>query len=252
MSSPLLKDISLLRTVELKPAKPMTVTAAASIDRRALIGTYNRLGGLMDAVSAQIKVETAAVLALWTVESSGRAQTPGEATLRFECNLLFQSWGAKNPAAYDLQFRHGGRNGQPGRPWENHQFREDPTGSFEDVHKGQASEHRALALGCRLAGDEVALKCASIGGPQIVMENAAMLGYATAQAMFDAFESGERAQVLAFFDYCARKPAPKRGDLIAYLAAKDWRKFAYYYNGPGQAEEYGAKIAAQYEKVPRG
>jgi hypothetical protein len=244
------KDDAALQTLALAPARPAAAAPGAGAELRALVATYNRLGGLMEALAAKLEVKTAAVLALWAVESSGKPQTPGAATLRLECHLLFENWGKQHAAEFDARFRFGGQAGQAGRAWENHQFRAVDADAWAPLHTGQANEYRAMETARALAGDEAALSSASIGGPQIVMNNAALIGYASARAMWDAFQQGERAQVLGFFDFCAHKRAPREGDLLGYLKARDWRQFARYYNGPGKAEEYGAKIAAQFARWP--
>jgi len=241
------KDREELLAAPLAPAVPLTAKPGWTAAQKALAGVYNRLGGLMDALAKEAQSDTAAVLALWYVESGGRAHKPGSAIIRFECNLLYSAWGAKNAAVYRRYFRHGGFEGASGKPWENHQFRTAETQPFRPVHASQASEYQALELAIRLAGETPALEAASIGGCQIVVCNYALIGYPSPRAMYDAFQADERAHVLGFFDFCARKSAPKQGDLLRYLQAKDWTKFAAYYNGAGNAAVYGGRIQTNYE-----
>lgn len=249
-ASGFLKDDPQLQTLALAPARAIVVERNWPASRRALAETYNRLGGLMGALATRLAIELAAVLAVWRVESGGRIHTPRNAIIRFENHLFFRLWGRNNLPLYDRHFRHGGHAGQPGQAWENHQYRENAEQPFMLVHSGrQDDEYRALRLAMRLAGENVALQCISIGGPQILISNHRNLGYATPRAMYEAFQSDERWHVLGFFDFCRTRPAPRPGDLIAYLRGQQWDLFARYYNGPGQVVVYGGKIGSAYEEA---
>ena len=200
----------------------------------------------MRAVARQVGIEPAAAMAVWHVESAGRAHTPGQALIRFENHLLFRRWGKNHQALYNQHFSHGGHHGGPGQPWEHHKFRDTPSGPFRTFHGNQALEYTVLELASRLAGRELALSCISIGGPQILISNHAMIGYPSGQAMYDAFQRSERWHVLGFFDFCRHRPAPRRGDMFVYLRGRNWRKFAQYYNGSGQIDLYGGRIGNAY------
>jgi hypothetical protein len=230
-----------LTGVDPRPRAPWPVGQQASSVQAALAALYNRIGGLMEKLGALTGVEVPAILAVFYVESGGRALTPGRALIRFEGNLLFSAWGAKNPGIYRPHFKHGGFEGWPGKPWENHQFRDDAAQAFQSVHRNQETEYAALSLATRLAGETTALSCISIGGCQILISNHGMLGYSTPREMYDAFQASESAHVLGFFDYCAQR------DLFRCLQAKRWTDFARYYNGPGNAPEYGKRIEASYQ-----
>ncbi len=71
-----------------------------------------------------------------------------------------------------------------------------------------------------------------------------MLGYASAAAMYHAFQSSENAHVLGFFDFCVHDAAPHNGDLLTYLRNQDFAAFAHYYNGGGAVEDYARKLAS--------
>lgn len=242
------KDLAALQSAPLAPAPPLSVRDDWPRGRRAFAATFNRLGGLMRAVARETGVEPPAVVAVWQVESGGAVHTPGRAILRFEAHLFYRAWGVSNENAYLERFRHGGLDGQPGQPWQNQQFRPDPEAPFQPIHGDQDSEYRALAIAAELAGDDKAYPCASIGGPQLLMDNWRMIGYEHCRAMHDAFQEGERAHVLGFFDFCRSKRAPRSGALLDYLRERRWRDFAHYYNGPGQADRYGALIRERYEE----
>src|SRR5207244_2571648 len=96
-----------------------------------------------------------------------------------------------------------------------------------------------LELAQKLAG-ETALRCISIGGSQILGDNYGLIGYQTPREMFDAFQAGERAHVLGFFDYCQLSQA--NGASLTALREHRWTDFASAYNGLGRADKYGRDI----------
>lgn len=243
-----LKDSAELRTVSLTPAMPVTKSSTWPATRKTVADIYNRLGGLMGAVAAKTQVETASVLAVWKVESGPYPHVTDKAIIRFENHLLYHSWGALNDAIYAQYFRHGSYRGQAGKSWENHQYRDDPSQPFREFHGNQEAGYRVLQLAVRLAGEEVALQCISIGGPQILVSNYALIGYRSPREMYDAFQANERYHVLGFFDFCRQKEKAK-GGLLPYLRAKDFHSFACYYNGPGQVDYYGGKIQKAYDEA---
>jgi hypothetical protein len=73
-----------------------------------------------------------------------------------------------------------------------------------------------------------------------------MIGYETAAEMHEAFQESERFHVLGFTDFCSEKLAPKCGDLLRYLNARDWNNFAKYYNAE-QATTYAPRLKSAYE-----
>lgn len=243
-----LKDLAELQTVSLTPAIPIMKSSGWSATRKTLTDIYNRLGGLMGAVAAKTQVETASVLAVWKVESGPYPHVVGKAIIRFENHLFHRLWGALNDATYAQYFRHGTYRGQAGKSWENHQYRDDPSQPFREFHGNQEAEYHVLQLAVRLAGEAIALQCISIGGPQILVSNYALIGYRSPRDMFDAFQASERYHVLGFFDFCQQKEKAT-GGLLQYLRARDFHSFARYYNGPGQVDYYGGKIREAYEEA---
>ncbi len=240
------KDSPHLQRIPLQPPALIRVAPKWPSHRRMLAFTYNRLGGLMRALASEASIEVEATLAVWYVESAGRKHAPGRAIIRFENHLFYRLWGKSNDSTYGQYFSHGGYRGGPGRSWENHKFRENAADIFRPFHGNQEFEYRVLALARRLAGDSPALMSISIGGPQILISNYRLIGYRSPQEMFNAFQSGERAHVLGFFDFCNQRKAPQQGNLIRHLQNHQWANFARYYNGPGQTQGYGGKIANAY------
>lgn len=244
------KDSLLLQFTPVSPPSTILVGRAWPQERKALARTYNRLGGLMQAVSGKVNIELHATLSVWHVESGGTSHIPNQAMLRFENHLFFKLWGRFHSDVYNKHFRHGGHDGEPGNPWQQQLFREHAAQAFQPLHNGmQSNEYRAFALASRLAGQDTALKCMSIGGPQLLVANFALLGYPTPTAMYQDFQQNERAQILGFFDFCMRKQAPQPGDLLEYLYRHQWERFARYYNGPGQKKTYAARLASAYQEA---
>lgn len=92
-----------------------------------------------------------------------------------------------------------------------------------------------------------ALKSCSWGSPQILGENYKAAGYATVQAMVEAFMESEDEQLLAMARFIKSKK------LGPALARGDWAAFAKGYNGSGyKKNRYDTKLAAAYEKHAGG
>jgi N-acetylmuramoyl-L-alanine amidase/peptidoglycan hydrolase-like protein with peptidoglycan-binding domain len=238
------KDQPALASADLPPVTAIAVDSSWTDIRKAVARTFNRLGGLMQTIGTQTNTDVAAVLAVWFVESAGRAHTVGQAIIRFENHLLFDLWGSQHPAEFDAQFQFATRPPRTGsgcdRRWKCHKFRADTAASFEDVHSSQTTEYKALAAATALANEATALQCISIGGPQILIRNYQMLGYSTPRQMYDAFQAGERAQVLGFFDYC--QFTGSHGGLLEALRTHNWQTFATGYNGSGNAANYATNL----------
>jgi len=204
---------------------------------------YNRLGGLIARIAGITGVPLPVALAIWFLESSGRVLVHNQAIIRFEVHHFWSAWGHANAAAFDAHFRFGGHCGCSGHPWEGHAWR-DADGPFAPVHSGQSAEYAALRTAMRLAGEEDAVRCLSIGGCQLLCCDYPRLGYASALAMYNAFQASENAQVLGFFDFCAHQPTPRPGELLAWLRDRDFASFAHFYNGGGEVAAYAAKLKA--------
>jgi N-acetylmuramidase len=234
---PFFKDSPTLKNTPLVPTKPIVVNPRWPERMRRIADTYNRLGGLMQTLAGMESIDVRAVLAVWFVESNGRTHVPGRAIIRFENHLFFMHWGRHNEALYNRHFQHAGGV---------HLFRENPDEPFRKFHnRQQSAEYQVFNFAVRLAGADSALRSISIGGPQILVSNHRIIGYATPRAMFDAFQADERTHVLGFFDFC------KQNNLVRFLQARDWTRFARRYNGPGQVARYGSDIKNAYNDALR-
>jgi subtilisin family serine protease len=246
---PFLRDVPRLASAALAAGQPVAVPASGTA--RAVAQTYNRIGGIVTALATELGIEPAAVLAVWQVESGGRAYTAGRTVLRVENHLVYRRWGAQNRNTFDQHLQFGTHpplsatdtfcGSKCDQPWRCHRSRQSPTDDLTCDHTSQQREQDVLALVTRLAGEEIALQCSSLGGPQILGSNHAQLGYASAVAMRDAFIADERWEVIGFFDFCRRD-----NRLISALHDRRWADFARIYNGPGQVQRYGQLVEDAY------
>ncbi|HLL54927.1 MAG TPA: N-acetylmuramidase domain-containing protein [Myxococcaceae bacterium] len=246
----------------LVPATPATTARPVPAEQAAVAETYNRIGGLLTTLAMGEGLDVRAMLAVWCVESAGKAFVPRQAIIRFENHLFFREWGRFHPDAFDAHFQCGGRAGVPGKAWENHRFREvdsmpfvtlhDPSRSFKLQQQG---EYRALEVARTLAATAAdpdatpALRSISIGGCQILLSHHAKLGYPTPKAMYQAFQANERAHVLGFFDFCEQCPGAPGLTLLGHLRKLDWSGFARGYNGPGQVPRYSELLQKLYARA---
>jgi hypothetical protein len=241
------KDDAGLAACGLLPSTALVVDPAWPAAKKGMAALYNRLGGLLQVVAKATETTVPAALAVWSVESGG-THTANQALIRFENHVFFDRWGHRNAAAYDAHFQHGGRAGIIDKRWKSHKFRKAAGDGWRGFHGNQAAEYEALALARQLAGDDVAIQCVSIGGPQIVCGNFRKLGYSRPIEMYDAFQADERAHVLGFYDFCQYTPNHLEGRrmLLKFIADGRWSDFARRYNGSGQVQTYGAWLKGAF------
>ena len=92
------KDSDVLREAPMLSERPIS-------DSSRIAQTYNRLGGLMDALAKDTKINVSACLAVWMVESAGRKHQKDKAIIRFENHLLFRRWGDEHASIYNKHFQ---------------------------------------------------------------------------------------------------------------------------------------------------
>jgi hypothetical protein len=117
--------------------------------------------------------------------------------------------------------------------------------------RGGQAEEWAMFNAAAAVNREAALKSISMGMFQTMGFNHKVVGYSTAEAMFEAYSADQKAQIAGFFDFCANvKGREAKGAPWIKLdeAARKgmWLVFARGYNGEGQ-KGYDAQMKKRYE-----
>lgn len=215
----------------------LPVNPKAPLLDRLSADIWNRFGGLLSALSAELKIDPAVAVAVLAVESGGRGFGPdGRMIIRFENQIFYDRW-AKPSGNKDRYFQHFQFN--PDKRWLEHKWRSDPNAEWRDCHGNQINEWATFQFAASI-DDTAAKSSISMGGPQIMGFNYAALGFESVQQMFDAFAASERNQIVGFFDF-VQGPTPNSRRVIA-MQQQDFDTFAAMYNGPGQAAKYGGLI----------
>jgi len=233
-----------LATLPLAPETTRLLPLPAQPAQRPVARAWNRYGGLLEPVCARLDLDVACALAVLCAESGGSGfAADGRLKIRLEAHLFRRELQAVASAflpAFAQHFCH-----DAAKPWLAQQFRPDPQQAWVAIHSTQSREWEALEF-ARAWCEPAALRATSMGAPQILGANHAVIGYAAPRAMLDSFaapETGERAQLLALFDFL--QFARPQQQLLARLRERDFVAFARLYNGPGQAQEYARRIEDQ-------
>lgn len=245
-----IKDDPRFQNVGLAPSVPVAIESGWSSSKKLTASTYNRLGGLLKAISDALGLEVAAAIAVWRVESGGKAHTPNQAIIRFENHHFWNFWGKNNAAQFDKSFTFGGHGTTTGKSYQGHKVSKDGGTTWSDFHGDQTKEYDVLNYASTF-DKEAARKSISIGGCQIMISNHAICGYKTASEMYDAFQASEKSHVLGFFDFCKFCSGWHSGNdtMFNFAKAKDWVSFASKYNGPSNKDTYGALIETAYNEA---
>ena len=214
----------------------LTPPAGANGDTVSVINTWNRYGGVLSELAAQLQLDPASAVATLSAESGGRGMgDDGRMIIRFEVHLFHQRWGA----AHEDQFGQHFAFQRDGQIWTGHVWRPAADGNFQPIHAesggSQNSEWSAFTL-ARQLDETAAMQSISMGAAQIVGFNFADIGYASVQAMFAAFQGNERAQIEGFFSFVRSK------GLLEAVRNQDFDRFAAGYNGPGNVAVYSPLI----------
>ncbi|MBI5082528.1 MAG: DUF3380 domain-containing protein [Chloroflexi bacterium] len=211
------------------------VAASMSGTEKLAANIWNKFGGLLNVLSAELKIDPAVAVAVFAVESGGRGfGDDGRTLIRFENHIFYNYWGKTDPDRFNQFFKF-----DQGQTWQGHQWRPSVDQNWRDFHGRQTAEWEAFSFATTL-NDTAAKSSISMGSPQIMGFNFSGVGYESVQQMFDAFASGDRAQVIGFFDF-VQGPSTNSRRVLA-LQANDFNTFASMYNGPGQASQYGGLI----------
>lgn len=200
---------------------------------QAIATAWNGFGALVTHIAKLLEIDPAVAVAVMAIESGGRAFAhDGRMLIRFEPHIFFEEWGKLDPERFAQYFRY-----DLNKIWEGHQWRPSPNAPWRDFHGNQHEEWEVFDFARTTFPPEAVMRSTSMGAPQIMGFNHESAGYPSAQAMFDAFVNSAHAQVIALFDFIKSDP----GRLNA-LRGGDFVTFASSYNGPGQAEHYGALL----------
>lgn len=235
-------DASLF-TIALDPARRIPAQRPAS-NESVVAGTWNRYGGLIQALGDRLRIPTAAIVAVLAAESNGEAFAPdGRMIIRFENHIFYRYWGAQNRARFDAHFAFD--RSSPANWWRGHQWRPDPSEQFRDFHGNQGAEWQVFIFAQGL-DETAAMLSISMGAPQIMGFNFKRLGYETVQAMFAKFASSAHAQILGVFDFV--KGAGANSPALMALQNGDYLTFASFYNGTANAPVYSERMA-RYKSI---
>ncbi|MCC6192786.1 MAG: DUF3380 domain-containing protein [Anaerolineales bacterium] len=216
---------------------------ATGTDRLAA-NTWNKYGGLLAALAAELHIDPGVAVAVLAIESGGRGfAADGRMIIRFENHLFYRQWGLDNAEVFRRHFSFN-----PEKNWLEHRWRPFTNQPFRDFHGSQDGEWQVFSF-ARSLDDTAAKLSISMGGPQIVGFNYATLGYESVHQMFDAFTADERNQVIGFFDFVQGPSSDSRRVLA--LQAGDFTTFASMYNGPGQAAKYGSLMLGLFDTYKR-
>lgn len=225
-----------IQTISLEPEDKLDVIG--SNKSRKVASTWNRYGNLLATLGEQYQIEPACAIAVLCVESSGdgfRENNQGRMVIRFENHKFWSYWGKQHSETFHQFFKLDLAN----KPWLGHKWRASPDDPWTSFHGNQQREWQVLEFARRL-DDTAALKSISMGAPQIMGFNYEQLDYPNVQTMFDKFTSSMRYQILGLFQFLT--PA-----MLRALRQYDFAKFAGYYNGSGQKEQYGQWIDEHFQ-----
>lgn len=223
-----------VRQLPLVPAAPVSLPPGASAEMQLAARIWNAYGGLLEPLAMRLGFDPAVAVAVAAAESSGRGFGPdGRMIIRLENHIFWNNWGKFNPDAFDAFFQL--EHAQHG-----HVYRPSPDAPWRKFHNNQAEEWNAFGVAQRL-DDRAAKLSISMGLAQIMGFNYNMVGYPSVEAMFDAFNTEERIQLIGFFDFVKSRKA------ILALQNKDYVLFARLYNGPGQEPIYAPLIQAYHD-----
>ena len=212
---------------------------AGSGQQKLMAQIYNRYGGLLNALSKEMGIDTAAAIAVLCVESGGSGfAASGKILIRFENHMFYNWWGKNNKEEFDKYFVFNAT-----QSWTGHKFRTSEDDDFQVLHEKpatQATEWEVLDF-ARTLDDSAALYSISMGAPQVMGSNFKMIGYDNVQDMFDNFNKDMFYHICALFDFC------RTADLVKHMKSKDFIAFARGYNGPGQPTHYGGLIKAYHD-----
>jgi peptidoglycan hydrolase-like protein with peptidoglycan-binding domain len=182
----------------------------------------------IDQVAEDLGVEPVAVKAVREVEAGGAGFRGERPKILFEGHIFWK------------QLQQRGID--PGRHETGNEDILYPRWT-DAIRKYYRGDQYARLEKARTINEDAALESASWGLFQILGYHWKSLGYASIQEFVERMHKSEGEHLQAFARFL------KANDLVKYLKALDWAKFARGYNGPAYKQnKYDEKLAAAYEK----
>jgi uncharacterized protein YgiM (DUF1202 family) len=228
-----------LEKVELAPKK---LLSSDGLDKygKVAVKTWNNYGNLISTISKELGIDVEIALAVICVESGGNGfASDGKMLIRFENHVFHTYFGSKSEENQKIFDEHFSFN--PKKRREDHKYRLKKSDEWIPCHTGQASEWAAFNL-ARSIAETQALYSISMGAPQVMGFNYKMIGYTSAQEMFNTFSKDIRYHIMALFDFCNAKSTR-----VQYLLTGDFLSFAKEYNGLTAPEAYESRLQQYYE-----
>lgn len=239
----LLRDEPALKAGNLEPGQVRAIGQTATPQVRTAAEIWNRYGGLLERVSAEVGIEPAAAIAVIAAESRGSAFHGSHPVIRFENHVFWDLWGERNPVVFARFFRF---RRDPPRTL-GHEYRTTPDGQWKSFHNQQAQEWSALQFASRF-DRRSAYRSASWGLTQILGVHHGTVGYSNVDSMVARFsdpQTGVRWQILAFFDFIRGRL--RNSTAVMALRNRDWVSFAQVYNGFGLEAQYSKALSEYYD-----
>jgi murein DD-endopeptidase MepM/ murein hydrolase activator NlpD/uncharacterized protein YraI len=231
------EGIAPIATLEPPDDLQIPLRSATTNTEWSVVDRWNRFGGLLLTLASDLGIEPGVLTAVLSVQTGDQGiASDGRMVIRFEVHLFYNEWGRVNEERFRQYFQFDST-----RSWTGHQWRSSPNGVWQEVHGSQESEWAVFTFASTL-DDTAAKRSISMGAAQLMGFRHQEVGYPTVQEMFDAFSTGERSQLIGFFDLIANNPS-----LLQALRTQDFNRFATVYNGPGQATYYAALMYEGYQ-----
>lgn len=184
-----------------------------------------------ETAAKKYKIETAALKAVYKVESNGKGFIGDEPKILFEGHVFWQR--LKKLGLHPENLAKG--NESILYPTWTKQFYVGGSGEFRRLERAEAINRTA------------ARESASWGLFQIMGYHWKSLGYESIDDFVDCMHRHERDQLDAFCRFIERNKDRSGRTLAELLAAKDWSGFAYAYNGAGYRQNaYDDKLREKY------
>ena len=236
-----------LQDVPLDPPQSERIEITPQMDwtTGVLVKTWNRSGGLLAVLANELKLDPAVAVAVFVVEAP-RGQgfaDDGRMIIRFESQIFYDRWGKSHPDQFAAHFQF-----DSAKRWQGHRWRLSVDQPWQSFHDTQDGEWQVFTF-ARTLDDTAAKQSISMGAPQIMGFNFASIGYESVDAMYQAFSTSERAQVIGFFDFV--KGSESSSPRLKALRELDFAAFAALYNGSGQVTLYNDLLTQRYEAFRR-